>query len=195
MPTPTPAFPHLAAISLGSNLGDSLATVHRAWQDLGAHQQVRPLSLSHPYRTEPVDMESVHWFINAAGILRTSLPAEGLLAWLQELEQRAGRRRSAQLPGHQDRTLDLDLLLFDQERIRSPSLVVPHPEMDGRAFVLQPLAEIAPELIHGPRGRSVGALLAELISAGRGGQLERLNWPAGSQREGGRNFSGSGVID
>jgi 2-amino-4-hydroxy-6-hydroxymethyldihydropteridine diphosphokinase len=95
------------------------------------------------YRTEPVDASGPD-FINAVAAIETALSAPSLLTHLQQVEQLAGRERSFR---NAPRTLDLDMLLYGDASIQSPNLVVPHPRMWGRAFVLVPLAEIAPERV------------------------------------------------
>jgi 2-amino-4-hydroxy-6-hydroxymethyldihydropteridine diphosphokinase len=153
---------HTACIGLGSNLGDSRRLLLDAWKFLGEHPEISTVRLSSPYRTEPVDMDSELWFVNAAGLLHTSLEPDELLTVLQEIEIRLGRIRLADHCGYQDRTLDLDLLLFDEQLLDTPRLTLPHPAMHKRAFVLIPLAEIAADLPHPGRKTSVAELLDSL---------------------------------
>ncbi len=153
---------HIACIGLGSNLGDSRALLLHAWDSLAAHPAITAVALSSPYRTKPQDMDSDNWFLNGAGLLHTSLAPLQLLRVLQEIELRCGRIRQAGQKGYQDRTLDLDLLLFDEQILDSPDLTLPHPAMHRRAFVLVPLAEIAPDLHHPGLVQSIGRLLARL---------------------------------
>ena len=105
-------------------------------------------------------MESRHWFINAAGLLKTTLSPEALLDTLLQVEQQFGRIRSADRSEYQDRTLDLDLLLFDDLVMRSSKLTLPHPAMHERLFVLLPLAEVAPQLHHPLQDKTIAELLA-----------------------------------
>ncbi|HHD57505.1 MAG TPA: 2-amino-4-hydroxy-6-hydroxymethyldihydropteridine diphosphokinase [Desulfobulbaceae bacterium] len=137
-----------AWIGLGSNLGDSLHILHKAWQRLGRDPGVYLRRLSTCYRSRPVDMDSDRWFINGVGELQTSLPPRGLLTLLLRVEKEFGRRRDPEASGHQDRTLDLDLLLYDDLIVDDPLLQLPHPRMHRRMFVLAPLAELAPNLEH-----------------------------------------------
>jgi len=135
--------PVTAYVALGANLGDAVAGVRDAIAWLGelpATQLVRHSSL---YRTAPVGAAGPD-YINAVAEIATSLTAPALLAHLQRLERRGGRERPYP---NAPRTLDLDLLLFGSGRIASAGLTVPHPRMTGRAFVLVPLAEIAPRLV------------------------------------------------
>lgn len=133
----------LAFVALGANLGDARATVVWATDQLGSLPETTLRQSSSLYRTEPVDARGPD-FINAVVAIETALCAPALLQHLQQLEQLAGRERSFR---NAPRTLDLDVLLYGEACVQSPDLVVPHPRMWGRAFVLVPLAEIAPERV------------------------------------------------
>lgn len=129
-----------AYIALGANLGDAQATLRQAWRDLGGLRGVQTVHASSLYRSAPVDSSGPD-YLNAVVEVRTSLGPYELLAELQRLEQKAGRER----PYHNaPRTLDLDLLIYGELRQDDPLLTLPHPRMMERAFVLLPLAEIAP---------------------------------------------------
>ncbi|MCI5165907.1 MAG: 2-amino-4-hydroxy-6-hydroxymethyldihydropteridine diphosphokinase [Candidatus Electrothrix sp. GM3_4] len=170
---------HSAYVGLGSNLGQSRTLLKEAWLSLGQHPEVNLQALSSPYHTRPVGMESSHWFINAAGRLHTTLPPEALLDLLLKTEQKFGRVRHPELEGHQDRTLDLDLLLFDACTIQTDRLVLPHPLMHERLFVLIPLAEIGTQLAHPLLKKTITELLAEQEAKnGQNGQegIEQANW-------------------
>ncbi|WP_420209222.1 2-amino-4-hydroxy-6-hydroxymethyldihydropteridine diphosphokinase [Candidatus Electronema sp. JC] len=167
---------NLACIGLGSNLGQSRQLLLEAWQVLGAQPGIIPQVLSAPCRTKPVGMDSPHWFINAAGLLRTSLAPEALLEVLLAVEKQFGRVRRLDVPGHQDRTLDLDLLLFDEQVMRTERLILPHPALHERLFVLAPLAEIAPQLRHPLLQKSIAELLAGLLPQTAAGELEQISW-------------------
>ncbi len=129
-------------VGLGANLGDAARSVREALLQLAALPQMRLVAASSLYRSAPLDAEGPD-YVNAVAELRTELGPEQLLAQLQALEQRFGRVRSHY---HAPRTLDLDLLLFGERRIALPALSVPHPRLHQRAFVLAPLAELAPGL-------------------------------------------------
>lgn len=130
-----------AYIGVGSNLDQPRAQVESALDELAQLPQSRLAARSSLYRSAPLGYEAQPEFINAVARLDTELGAGELLAELQAIEARHGRRRSfANAP----RPLDLDLLLFGDERISLPELSVPHPRMHERAFVLLPLIEIAP---------------------------------------------------
>jgi 2-amino-4-hydroxy-6-hydroxymethyldihydropteridine diphosphokinase len=130
-----------AWVALGANLGDPLAQVQKAMADLALLPQTRLMSQSSLYRSAPIDATGPD-YINAVVELLTSLRAPYLLEQLQKMEQLAGRERPF---ANASRTLDLDLLLYGNATIASPLLTVPHPRMNQRAFVLLPLAEIAPQ--------------------------------------------------
>jgi len=132
-----------AFIGLGANLGEPQRQVQEAFRELDAIPHTRVVRTSSLYRSAPLGYAEQPSFVNAVAQVETGLPAERLLAELQALEQRHGRKRS--FP-NAPRTLDLDVLLYGNARIQSDTLTVPHPRMHERAFVLKPLLEIAPEL-------------------------------------------------
>lgn len=133
-----------AYIGLGANVGDPVAQIRTALEDLQSLPDTTRMSHSSLYRTAPVGPQDQPQFINAVACLETGLSAITLLRHMQDIENRHGRRRDGQRWG--PRVLDLDLLLFGDERIREPELIVPHPEMTRRGFVLYPLVEIAPDI-------------------------------------------------
>jgi len=133
--------PVRAYIALGANLGDARAAVLAAMQSIAALPQTAVVTRSALYRSAPVQAQGPD-FINAVVGIDTRLNAMELLAALQQIETAAGRQRPYP---NAPRTLDLDLLLYGQAGISSATLTVPHPRMGERAFVLQPLAEIAPQ--------------------------------------------------
>ncbi len=135
--------PVTAFVALGANLGDARATVLRALDDLAALPETRLQARSRLYRTAPHEAGGPD-FINAVARIDTGLSAPDLLHALLKLEQAAGRKRPYT---NAPRTLDLDLLLYGDASIDSPHLIVPHPRMQSRAFVLCPLADLAPERI------------------------------------------------
>jgi 2-amino-4-hydroxy-6-hydroxymethyldihydropteridine diphosphokinase len=146
----------LAYVGLGANLDDPRRQVERALDELDAMPHSRLVEKSSLYRSAPIGHASQPEFVNAVAGIQTSLPAQQLLAELQQVEAAHGRRRSfANAP----RTLDLDLLLFADSVIAETTLTVPHPRMHERAFVLKPLIEIAPDIDIPGRGPA-RALLA-----------------------------------
>lgn len=132
-----------AFVAIGANLGDAEAAVKAAMAAIGALQRTQVTARSSLYRSEPVDAEGPD-FINAVVAVRTGLDAEQFLVALQRLETLAGRERP--FP-NAPRTLDLDLLMHGNSVIDTPALTLPHPRMRERAFVLKPLAEIAPDKV------------------------------------------------
>jgi 2-amino-4-hydroxy-6-hydroxymethyldihydropteridine diphosphokinase len=132
-----------AYVALGANLGDPQAALQRALRGLAALPQTQLVRTSSFYRTAPVDSSGPD-YINAVAELRTALTPHALLAGLQALEQAAGRERPWR---NAPRTLDLDVLLYDDLHLDTPALTIPHPRMHQRAFVLVPLAEIAPSRV------------------------------------------------
>ena len=132
-----------AFVAIGANLGDARATALEAMNDLDTLPQTRVMARSSLYRTAPVDATGPD-FINAVAELDTGLDAPALMAELQRLESAAGRERPYR---NAPRTLDLDLLRHGQTVLQTAALTLPHPRMAERAFVLVPLAEIAPDQV------------------------------------------------
>ena len=132
-----------AYVALGANLRDPAATVLAAGEALAALPRSRLVAVSSLYRTAPVGLKNQPDFINAVAAIDTALAPLALLDALFEIEVRFGRRRSV---ANAPRTLDLDLLLHGDTSSGGPALILPHPRMHERAFVLEPLLEIAADL-------------------------------------------------
>jgi 2-amino-4-hydroxy-6-hydroxymethyldihydropteridine diphosphokinase len=147
------------AIALGSNLGDRDRNLRAAAERVAAF--IHSFQLSRFHDTAPVGVGPQPRFLNAAGVGETSLTARALLDSLLGVEQALGRERP--FPGA-PRTVDLDLLLYDDAVIDAPGLVVPHPRFRERRFVLAPLAEVAADWVDPVTGKSVKALLRQLPS-------------------------------
>ena len=164
-------MPNLAYLSLGSNVGDREQQLRDAIARLETAGRV--VSVSSFYETEPVELAEQAWFLNCAAALETALTAEELMAALLGIERQMGRQR-VQKKG--PRTIDLDILLFlfsnpvtGDAVIDSPELTIPHPAMHQRRFVLEPLAEIAPEARHPLLKKTI----RELVDALPAGQAVR----------------------
>jgi 2-amino-4-hydroxy-6-hydroxymethyldihydropteridine diphosphokinase len=151
-----------AWIGLGANLGDPRATLDAAFERLAALPAATLLRRSSLYRTAPIDSGGPD-YLNAVAEIATTLAPHELLALLQGIEREHGRERPYR---NAPRTLDLDLLLFDDQVLTAPDLALPHPRLHERAFVLAPLAELTPDLVvpgPGPVGRLLGAVADQRI--------------------------------
>ncbi len=150
----------LAYVALGGNLGDVAETFLRAQSLLDETPGIRVLKVSRRYRTAPVGTESGAAYLNAAMALQTDLPPLGLLDQLQSIESACGRIRTTHWG---PRTLDLDLLLYDELVLDHPRLRIPHPACWYRRFVLDPLAEIAGDVMHPGKRLQITALREQLL--------------------------------
>ncbi|HWY21033.1 MAG TPA: 2-amino-4-hydroxy-6-hydroxymethyldihydropteridine diphosphokinase [Candidatus Acidoferrum sp.] len=157
-------MPKLAYLSLGSNVGDREGQLRDALGRLGASGRV--VVVSSVYETEPVELTQQPWFLNCAVALETRQNPQGLMAAILKIEEEMGRRR-VQKKG--PRSIDIDILLFGDMIVESRELTVPHPAMQERRFVLEPLAEIAPEVVHPVLKKTI----RELRDALPAGQLVR----------------------
>jgi len=151
---------HPAFISLGSNLGDKKENCLGGVQRLLEHGDIDLIEISRFYRTAPVDYGDQDWFVNAVVKVDTRLDPFALLKQLLTVETALGRRREG-VPRFGPRILDLDLILYGPRRIEYPGLVVPHPRMHKRRFVLEPICDIEPELLHPVLNRTMRQLLAD----------------------------------
>jgi 2-amino-4-hydroxy-6-hydroxymethyldihydropteridine diphosphokinase len=166
----------VAHVAIGANLGDPVATVRAAITALRGIAGAQLIAVSALYRTAPVGLRDQPDFINAVAALEvdaTVLPAPTFLAQLFAIEAEFGRIRMKGSVKNAPRTLDLDLLLFGDECLATPELTLPHPRMAERAFVLAPLADIAPDQMIAGRGR-VTDLLADVLDQ----RIERLTYAA-----------------
>lgn len=152
--------PRSAYIGLGANLGQPLQQLRSAVAALATLPESRLAAVSRLYGSAPIGPADQPDYLNTAVRLDTLLTPHALLAALQSIENAHGRER---LRHWGERTLDLDLLLYDQDQIHTATLVVPHPEMTRRAFVLLPLSDLDPELIM-PDGNTIASYLPGVAS-------------------------------
>jgi 2-amino-4-hydroxy-6-hydroxymethyldihydropteridine diphosphokinase len=153
----------IAYLGLGSNLGDRESCLRLALHEI--RQSIGPvIKRSSIYESEPSGFVSGHLFLNAVVMVETALDAFEILNSISRIEQKAGRVRTGE--GYSDRTLDIDLLMLDQQIISSSDIILPHPRMHERLFVLSPLSEIAGELHHPILKKSIQELLEQCSDSG-----------------------------
>ncbi|MFP3719752.1 2-amino-4-hydroxy-6-hydroxymethyldihydropteridine diphosphokinase [Niallia circulans] len=134
---------NIVYLSLGSNIGNRLEYIHEAVQMLHNQEEIKVVNISSVYETDPVGYEEQALFLNIVIQVETSLNPFSLLEQCQKIESELGRKRIIRWG---PRTIDLDILLYNQENIVSEKLIIPHPRIEERAFVLVPLIEIAPDI-------------------------------------------------
>jgi 2-amino-4-hydroxy-6-hydroxymethyldihydropteridine diphosphokinase len=159
-------FAHTAFVGVGSNLGQKQDNCLRGIAALTSGGHSRLLNQSRLYRTEPVDYLDQDWFVNCAVLIETRLDPFELLAVLQDIQKHAGRVQDAVRFG--PRILDMDVIFYDEAVIDHPNLILPHPRMHLRKFVLKPLCDMDPTLRHPILDRTVRQLLDNLEEAGQG---------------------------
>jgi 2-amino-4-hydroxy-6-hydroxymethyldihydropteridine diphosphokinase len=153
-----------AYIGIGSNLGDKLDNCLRAIDQIEKISGVRVTARSPFYRTEPVGIQRQDWYLNGAIALSLHISVRALLTSLLDIENVMGRKR---IKKWDSRIIDLDILIAGDEVIDEQGLTVPHPLMHKRRFVLVPLVQLAPELMHPTLGMTIGALLARIPEEGQ----------------------------
>lgn len=152
---------HVIYLALGSNLGDRLANLRQALGYLPPAVEV--VAGSTVYETPPWGYLEQPPFYNQVVRAVTDLSPQALLAYLKEIEQRQGRTETVRFG---PRPIDIDILFYDDLELETPQLGIPHPRMEGRAFVWVPLAEIAPDLIHPKLGKTAVQVVSELDCSG-----------------------------
>jgi 2-amino-4-hydroxy-6-hydroxymethyldihydropteridine diphosphokinase len=153
-----------AYIGIGANLGEPARRCLEAVERMGRVPRTRVKAVSPWYRSRPVGVEDQDWYVNGVALLETGLGAGELLERLLGIEADMGRVRKERWEA---RVIDLDLLLFGRQRISEPDLTVPHPRMHLRRFVLTPLADLAPDLIHPVLGKGPAEFLAGIDEHGQ----------------------------
>ena len=149
-------------LGLGSNLGNREALLHQSIQEI--KKQIGTVSLQSAfYVTEPWGFQSEHPFLNAVVCCQTCLSPLQVLDLTQKIEKRLGRTHKSENRQYTDRPIDIDLLLYNDLAISTPRLTLPHPLMHQRRFVLEPLAEIAPNLVHPVLKQTITELLQQQI--------------------------------
>lgn len=150
-------------LSVGSNIGEKLDNCQRGIRALARFSTITGQSPF--YRTEPVDYRDQDWFVNAVVRIETELLPEALLAELKRIQKKSGRKKETIRFG--PRTLDLDILLINDLVLETPELVVPHPRMNQRRFVLKPMCDIDSDIIHPVLNETIANLLARLDENGQ----------------------------
>ena len=151
-----------AYIGFGSNVGDRLGNITRALQLIANHRAVTITKKSRLYETEPVGYEKQTWFLNGVIEIKTSLSPSKLLRFLKHIEHRVGRKKTVRWG---PREIDLDILLYNHVYIDTLGLTIPHPHMHERGFVLVPLAEISPQVVHPILQKNAQQLLAKIADS------------------------------
>lgn len=144
-------------LSLGSNIGDRVGYIQQATSLLGAHSEINIVSTSSFYESEPWQMDSVNWFVNAIVQISTTLSPEALLDECQRIETQLGRPLN-RIGKYSDRTIDIDIIFYDKLIINNERLTIPHKFFHKRAFMLVPMLEIADDFVHPFFGSTVESL-------------------------------------
>ncbi len=155
----------IAYLSLGSNLGDRVGFVQQATSLLSGDEKIKIVSTSSFYETEPWNFKTDNWFVNAVLIISTTYYPEELLKVCRRVENQLGRKRNDE-SGYNDRTIDIDILFYDDkiidERENGIDLIIPHPHAHERAFVLVPMLEVAPAYVHPVLKKTISDIYDEI---------------------------------
>ncbi|MBW1782595.1 MAG: 2-amino-4-hydroxy-6-hydroxymethyldihydropteridine diphosphokinase [Deltaproteobacteria bacterium] len=155
-------------IGIGSNVGDKLNNCRKAIDMINNKENITVKGKSHFYWTEPIGVTSQDWYVNGAIRIETALRPLDLLRTVLSIESEMGRVRRRKW---EPRVIDLDILLYEDKVIQGNDLTVPHPLMHTRKFVLMPMAQLSPDVIHPVLGKSMVQLLEELAGEGQGIRL------------------------
>jgi 2-amino-4-hydroxy-6-hydroxymethyldihydropteridine diphosphokinase len=145
-------------LGLGSNIGDKVANCLLALEEISASDRNHIHAVSSLYKTEPIGYQEQDWFINCVAEVSTALLPRPFYALLQEIEKRMGREKTVPMG---PRIIDLDILFYGNEVLDEADLIIPHPRLHERGFVLVPLAELAPDLLHPVLKKTIRDLLKE----------------------------------
>jgi 2-amino-4-hydroxy-6-hydroxymethyldihydropteridine diphosphokinase len=148
-------------LSLGSNLGDRVGYLQQATSLLSAHPEINIVATSSFYESEPWRMESDNWFVNAVVQISTSLTPEALLDECQRIELQLGRKPHDEKI-YKDRTIDIDIIFYNNQIINNERLTIPHKHFHKRVFMLVPMLEIAEDFVHPFFGKTVESLYDEI---------------------------------
>lgn len=157
-------------ISIGSNLGNRVQNCLNAIEEICSFSKLSAVSSA--YETEPVGVNDQPWFVNCVVKIETALSPLSLLKQLQDTEQKLGRRCKGTL---EPRTIDLDIVFYDNLVFKTQELVIPHPRAHKRRFVLEPMCEIEPDFLHPVIGLSIRELLNQLVDYGKVIRIGRLS--------------------
>lgn len=149
-------------LSLGSNLGDRVGFIQQATSLLGVNKSINIIATSSFYESEPWNMKTENWFVNAIVQISTTLSADELLDECNRIEAFLGRKRNPSTDEYTDRNIDIDILFYDKLIINTPRLTIPHKYFHKRAFTLVPMLEIADDFIHPLFGKNIEELFDEL---------------------------------
>jgi 2-amino-4-hydroxy-6-hydroxymethyldihydropteridine diphosphokinase len=145
-------------LGLGSNIGDKVAQCLRALEELSTSDHNHLHAVSSLYKTEPIGYKEQDWFINCVAEVSTALPPRPFHAFLQGIEKRMGREKTVRMG---PRIIDLDILFYGNEVLDEADLIIPHPRLHERGFVLVPLAELVPDLLHPVLKKTIRDLLKQ----------------------------------
>lgn len=148
-------------LSLGSNKGDRIGYIQQATSLLGAAENVSVIRTSAFYETEPWNMNSDAWFVNAVVEIKTSLSPKDLLVECQRIESQLGRKHS-EAKGYEDRTIDIDILFYNKDIINEENITIPHKYLHLRAFILVPMLELNPDFEHPVLHKTISDLHSDL---------------------------------